>query len=224
MNVSIRAQVAGLLAAATLLASQAPLAFNMPPRNPFLADSNYAMAHADAAQQDALPQAGPGGPDKTLSGDDIQYVHTGPGFFGISTSGEYSDGRRVFWGNGLDRIVKLDYDTHEIVAQLYFPGVAKSCIITPSRMRPGAVALLETIYQRHNFGPSLNPARGAERDRTREADIMEVHELPFRDLGLKTSTGDGSIARPAHVELHVPVVPRSARVNVGNRQHPGSRC
>ncbi len=87
MNVSIRAKVTGLLAAIALLASQYLLAFNMPPPNPFLADSNYAMAHADAAQQDALPQSGPGGPDRTLSEDDIQYVHTGPGFFGIATSG-----------------------------------------------------------------------------------------------------------------------------------------
>ena len=123
MNESTCAKVTGLLAATALLASQSLLAFNMPPPNPFLADSNYAMAHADAAQQDALPQAGPGGPDKTLADNEIQYVHTGPGFFGISTSGEYSDGQRVFWGNGLDRIVKLDYNTHEILSELYFPGV-----------------------------------------------------------------------------------------------------
>ena len=110
------------LAAALTIASSSALAFNMPPPNPYLADSNYAMAHADPAQQDALPQAGPAGPGKVLSPGEIQYTHTGPAFFGILTSGEYSDGRRVFWGNGLDRIVKLDYDTQEVVAEYFFPG------------------------------------------------------------------------------------------------------
>ena len=97
-------------------------AFNMPPANPYLASSNNAMAHADPAQQDAVPQAGPSGPTRTLRPDEIQYTHTGPGFFGIQTSGVYEDGKRVFWGNGLDRIVKLDYDTQEIIAQYFFPG------------------------------------------------------------------------------------------------------
>lgn len=101
------------------------LALNMPPPNPYLADSNYAMAHADPAQQDALPQAGPAGPGRTLQPGDIQYTHTGPAFFGILTSGEYSDGRRVFWGNGLDRIVKLDYETQEVVAEYFFEGVER---------------------------------------------------------------------------------------------------
>ena len=94
----------------------------MPPRNLHLADSNYAMGHADSAQQDALPQAGPMGPTRALKEEEIQYTFTGPGYFGIQTSGVYPDGKRVFWGNGLDRLVKLDYETHEIVAQKYFPG------------------------------------------------------------------------------------------------------
>ncbi len=97
-------------------------AFEMPPRNPHLADSNYAMGHGDSAQQDALTQAGPMGPTRTLKEGEIQYTFTGPGYFGIQTSGVYPDGKRVFWGNGLDRLVKLDYDTHEVVAQKYFPG------------------------------------------------------------------------------------------------------
>ena len=114
-----------LLLTTLLLLSQSPLAFNMPPANPYLADSNYSMAHADPAQQDALPQAGPVGPTRTLSADELQYVHTGPGFFGINTSGIYKDDKRVFWGNGLDRIVKLDYDTHAVVAEYFFPGAER---------------------------------------------------------------------------------------------------
>jgi hypothetical protein len=108
-----------------LLAGGRSMAFNMPPANPYLADSNYSMAHGDPAQQDAMPQAGPSGPDRILAADEIQYVHTGPGFFGIATSGTYADGKRVLWGNGLDRIVKLDYDSHEIVAEYFFPGAQR---------------------------------------------------------------------------------------------------
>ena len=100
-------------------------AAEMPPKNPYLADSSYSMAHGDPAQQDAMPQAGPSGPSRVLTDEEIQYVHTGPGFFGIATSGVYPDGKRVFWGNGLDRIVKLDYDSHEIVSEYFFPGVER---------------------------------------------------------------------------------------------------
>jgi hypothetical protein len=113
----------GLFAAVLSLSVQTTAAFEMPPRNPYLADSNYAMGHGDSAQQDALPQAGPRGPTRTLKEDEIQYTFTGPGYFGIQTSGVYPDGKRVFWGNGLDRLVKLDYDSHDIVAEKFFPGV-----------------------------------------------------------------------------------------------------
>jgi len=120
-----RQATASALAAVLLLAGQLAHAFNMPAPNPYLAVSNYAMAHADPAQQDALPQAGPTGPGRTLAPDEIQYAHRGPAFFGALTSGEYKDGRRVLWGNGLDRIVKRDYDTQEIVAEYPLPGVER---------------------------------------------------------------------------------------------------
>jgi len=125
MTVSTSRFKAGLLIAASLLFCQWAGAFQMPPKNPYLADSNYAIGHGDSAQQDALPQAGPMGPTRRLADDDIQYTFTGPGFFGIATSGVYEDGNRVFWGNGLDRLVKLDYDTQEIITQKYFPGVER---------------------------------------------------------------------------------------------------
>jgi len=107
------------------LSCNTTLAFNMPETNPYLAASNYAMGHADSAQQDALPQAGPSGPTRTLTSKEIQYTFTGPAYFGINTSGVYQDGKRVFWGNGLDRIVKLDYDTHEVVSEYYFPAAKR---------------------------------------------------------------------------------------------------
>ena len=56
-----------LFAVSLLLVGGPAMAFNMPPANSYLADSNYSMAHADPAQQDALPQAGPNGPSRTLS-------------------------------------------------------------------------------------------------------------------------------------------------------------
>jgi len=88
---------------------------NLPSRNVFLADSHNAMAHNDPAQQDAQMLAGPSGPSRRLSDEEIQYLHTGPAHFGQVISGEYSDGKRVFWGNGIDRIVKVDYDTYELI-------------------------------------------------------------------------------------------------------------
>ena len=114
-----------LLLCVMLLLSRGVIAFEMPPKNNFLADSNYALGHGDPAQQDAMPQAGPGGPTRTLKDSEIDYVHTGPGYFGINTYGVYANGKRVLWGNGLDRIVKLDYDSHQIVAEYFFPGVER---------------------------------------------------------------------------------------------------
>ena len=37
-------------------------------------------------------------------------------------AGHVLHGQRVFWGNGLDRIVKLDYATHEVITEYAFPG------------------------------------------------------------------------------------------------------
>jgi len=47
-------------------------ASNLPPANTYLADSNYAMAHGDPAQQDALPQSGPIDRSRSLGPGDIQ--------------------------------------------------------------------------------------------------------------------------------------------------------
>lgn len=69
-------------------------ATNMPPRNSYLADSSYAIAHGDSAQQDSVAQQGPAG-------------------------------RRVFWGNGIDRIVKIDHDTYEVLDEYFFPGATR---------------------------------------------------------------------------------------------------
>ena len=145
---------AALLAAATLFMCQCVAAFEPPPRNPFLAESNYAMGHGDSAQQDAVPQSGPAGPGRTLQADEIQYTFTGPGFFGINTSGIYPDGKRVFWGNGLDRLVKLDYDSYKLIAETFFPDVehyteaeSEQAIATLDNNNGGIIALYHAYRQ-----------------------------------------------------------------------------
>jgi hypothetical protein len=96
-----------------------------PPRNPFLADSVYPLGHGDSAQQDALPVAGPKDPGRPLTPDDIQYTHVGPAHFGAYTSSPYPDGRRVIWSNGIDRIVKVDFETFEVLATYWVPDAKR---------------------------------------------------------------------------------------------------
>lgn len=103
----------------TFTASAADLA----PRNPYLADSIYPLPHGDPAQQDALDVAGPIDVSRALRPEEIEYVHTGPAVFGAFSSGRYPDGKRVYWVNSLDRIVKLDYDTHRPLATKMLEGV-----------------------------------------------------------------------------------------------------
>jgi len=89
-----------------------------PPRNPFLADSDQAIAHGSAAQQNSTPIVGPEGAVETLNESDIDYTHVGPAHFGVAISGEYPSGDRVIWSNGGDRISKLDPVTFEVITEL----------------------------------------------------------------------------------------------------------
>lgn len=86
------------------------------PRNPFLADSSYPIAHGRCDQQDNVAWRGPEGPSEVLGPDDVQYSWLGPCHFGGLVSGPYPDGRRVIWSNGRENIVKLAYDTLEVLA------------------------------------------------------------------------------------------------------------
>jgi hypothetical protein len=88
-----------------------------PPKNPFLADSNYAIPHGDSARQDSTKLAGPTGPTKTLSDSERTYQQVGPGHFGAYISSQYEDCRRVLWSNGADRIAKLDHTTFEVLTE-----------------------------------------------------------------------------------------------------------
>ena len=96
-----------------------------PPRNPFLADSSYPIGHGDSAQQDALAVPGPSDPGAALDPSEIQYAHVGPAHFGAYTSSPYPDGRRVIWSNGLDRIVKIDFESFEVLATYWVPGARR---------------------------------------------------------------------------------------------------
>jgi hypothetical protein len=100
-------------------------AVELPPLNPFLADSTYPIGHGDSAQQDAVLTPGPLNPGTVIPSELIEYAPSGPAQFGAYTSGSYSDGRRVFWANGLDRIVKIDFDTFEILTTYWFDGVKR---------------------------------------------------------------------------------------------------
>jgi NAD(P)-dependent dehydrogenase (short-subunit alcohol dehydrogenase family) len=116
---------ASILAALVAFAGVVGSAAERPARNPFLADSVYPLSHGDPAQQDALPVPGPENPGSELRADEIQYSPTGPAQFGAYTSGPYPDGRRVFWSNGLDRIVKVDFDSYEILATYWLPDARR---------------------------------------------------------------------------------------------------
>ncbi|MHA7836789.1 MAG: hypothetical protein ACX98W_04940 [bacterium] len=96
-----------------------------PPRNPYLADSVYPLGHGGPDQQDALPVPGPPDPGAAFAEADLDYAAVGPGHFGAYTSSPYPDGRRVIWSNGLDRIVKLDFDTYEVLATRWVEGAKR---------------------------------------------------------------------------------------------------
>ena len=100
-------------------------AVETPPRNSFLADSVYPLGHGDSGQQDALPVDGPSDPGPVFDASEIQYAPTGPAQFGAYTSSPYPDGRRVIWSNGLDRIVKVDFETFEILATYWVEGARR---------------------------------------------------------------------------------------------------
>ncbi len=114
-----------LVAVALSVATSGADATERPPRNPFLADSTYPIGHGDSAQHDSLQVPGPSDPGAALGASELQYAPVGPAHFGAYTSSPYSDGRRVIWSNGLDRIVKVDFETFEVLATHWVPGARR---------------------------------------------------------------------------------------------------
>ncbi len=93
-----------------------------PPRNPYLADSSYPVVHANSAQTDSTIEAGPRGPTRQLSNDELRYHDLGMWDLLYLVSGPYADGKRTVWTNGSQYMTKLDYDTFDIIAKLRMPG------------------------------------------------------------------------------------------------------
>jgi hypothetical protein len=155
MHTPLRAAASLLLAAAVVPATPAGAAgANLPPRNPWLADSSYPIGHGTSAQQDSVPQAGPAGPGRALQPSEIAWAPVGPAHFGASTSAPYPDGRRVLWSNGLDRIVKLDHESFGVLATRTFPGVhlyteaeAEASIAAFDRSHSGFFAILRAFRE-----------------------------------------------------------------------------
>ena len=117
------------------LASGTASAAELQRRNPYLADSVNPMAHGDPAQQDAVAVRGPSNPGPRFTPDEVRYAPTGPGQFGAFTSSPYPDGRRVLWSNGLDRVIKMDFDTYEVLATHWLPGARRwteACLLYTS--------------------------------------------------------------------------------------------
>ena len=96
-------------------------------RNPFLAASENPIAHGRCDQQDCTEIAG-AIPDGAvdLADEERQFTWLGPGHFGGLISGPYPDGKRTIWSNGRERLVKLDYETLEVLATLDLPGPESS--------------------------------------------------------------------------------------------------
>ncbi|MFV8051600.1 hypothetical protein [Mycobacterium sp. 48b] len=93
-----------------------------PPRNPFLAESNYCVVHANSAQTDSTTDAGPKGPTRELAPGEMRYHDLGLWNLLYLVSGPYADGGRTVWTNGSQYLTKFDYDTFDIIASLRVPG------------------------------------------------------------------------------------------------------
>jgi hypothetical protein len=179
MNPCIRRGVV----AALIVMSGAAAASQMPPKNPYLADSIYALGHGDSAQQDSVPVAGPQGSGHRLRPSEIQYRHLGPAHFGATLSSPYADGRRVFWSNGLDRIAKLDHDSFAVLAEYYFPGQTR---YDEAQAEAGIAAL--------NAGTEgLRALYNAFRQAQKLRDLSGVYTLLDRDNDYYIGAKDGVI-------------------------------
>lgn len=172
------------------LASITAHAANMPPRNLHLADSSYPMAHGNPAQQDTIPQAGPWGESRHLAANEISYEHVGPGHFGTTVSGIYADGRRVFWSNGIDRIVKMDHDSYEVLDTYFFADVD---IFDEARADASIKA-----FEKNNDGPLALVRAFQEMNKLR--DLANLYTLLSRDHTYFIANSQGFITAYADAD------------------------
>jgi len=154
---------------------------NLPLKNPYLADSVYALAHGDSAQQDSTGIPGPTGPTQQLESNQINYQPIGPAHFGIQISSPYPDGRRVIWSNGGDRIVKLDHDTFEVLATYELPGKK----VWTNAEAEEAISKLETLEQKERLSFALQLAASTLRG------LAGVYALLDRDGNFYVGSPEG---------------------------------
>ena len=106
-------------AVATLLAVNVA-AMNLPPMNPYLADSSWPKIHGGSDSDKISRVVGPRGNSKlgrALRKDEMIFKAEGP--FEVvpaSYSGTYADGHRVIWLGTHQHVVKLDADTLETLS------------------------------------------------------------------------------------------------------------
>src|SRR5690606_24846938 len=55
-------------------------------------------------------------------------------------------------------------------------------VITPARLRPARIALLEPGRQRHDLRPAHGAAASAAADLVRKADLVKRHHMPLRPI------------------------------------------
>ncbi len=154
-----------------------------PPKNPFLADSVYALGHVDSAQQDSVAVAGPSGPTRALDASEVQFRFLGPAHFGAYISGPYEDGRRVVWSNGIDRIVKLDHETWEVLSTFHVPGAER----LTSEQAEASIAKWDASNE--GLFAMVRGFREAQRLR----DLSSVYTVLDRDGVYFMASKDGSI-------------------------------
>lgn len=90
-------------------------------RNPYLAESDYPMIHAQSGQSGYASVSGPRGPSRQLAADEI-IVNRNGSLNGavIDYSGPYPNGKRVIWAGGPAKVVKMDADTLATLAEMKF--------------------------------------------------------------------------------------------------------
>lgn len=127
----INGTLAGLLVFGVAGCQNAPLNSKMAteaetamPVHPFLADSTYSIYHANMAMSASQFQAGPvSSVSRQLSENEIRYTDVGSFNFLFPTySSPYPDGKRVIWLGGIDRVVKLDTETWQVISSYKLPG------------------------------------------------------------------------------------------------------
>jgi hypothetical protein len=179
------------------LASAPAPAGTLPPKNPYLADSSYPIGHGTSAQQGSVPTAGPRGPSRTLLPEEIRYAPLGPAHFSANTTGPYPGGRRVLWSNGLDRIVKVDHDSFEVLATFFLPGAER---YTESRAEASIAA-----FNERNRG--LLAIVKALREAQKLRDLASVYTLLDADDTYYIGDKNGTITAYGDVRPNDPASP-----------------